>query len=99
MGITPLSGLMMWLDFQVPGIFVSGSGVRSIWVRNGVESFKKRLRALETKVVAEGILLTDSQAAALERKKLDVRPAEKLKNITLVILVLKTPFMWAISKA
>lgn len=53
------------------GIFVSGSGVRSIWVRHGVENFKKRLQALEAKVAEEGILLTDSQIAALERKKLD----------------------------
>ncbi len=49
---------------------MSGSGVRSIWVRHGVENFKKRLRALEAKVAAEGILLTDNQVAALERKKL-----------------------------
>lgn len=53
------------------GIFVSGSGVRSIWLRHGVESFKKRLRALEEKVAKEGILLTDNQIAALERKKID----------------------------
>lgn len=50
---------------------MSGSGVRSIWVRHGVENFKKRLRALEAKVAAEGILLTDNRVAALERKKLD----------------------------
>lgn len=58
-------------ELRKQGIFVSGSGVRSIWVRHGVENFKKRLRALEVKVAAEGILLTDNQVAALERKKLD----------------------------
>lgn len=58
-------------ELRKQGIFVSGSGVRSIWVRHGVENFKKRLQALESKVAAEGILLTDSQIAALERKKLD----------------------------
>lgn len=58
-------------ELRNQGIFVSGSGVRSIWVRHGVENFKKRLRALEAKVAAEGILLTDNQVAALERKKLD----------------------------
>lgn len=58
-------------ELRKQGIFVSGSGVRSIWVRHGVENFKKRLHALEAKVSAEGILLTDSQIAALERKKLD----------------------------
>lgn len=58
-------------ELRKQGIFISGSGVRSIWVRHGVENFKKRLRALEAKVASEGILLTDSQIAALERKKLD----------------------------
>lgn len=55
-------------ELRKQAIFVSGSGVRSIWVRHGVENFKKRPQALESK---EGILLTDSQIAALERKKLD----------------------------
>ena len=58
-------------ELRKAGIFVSGSGVRSIWLRHGVESFKKRLQALEEKVANEGILLTDSQIAALERKKVD----------------------------
>lgn len=58
-------------ELRKTGIFVSGSGVRSIWLRHGVESFKKRLQALEEKVAKEGILLTDSQIAALERKKID----------------------------
>ena len=58
-------------ELRKTGIFVSGSGVRSIWLRHGVESFKKRLQALEDKVAKEGILLTDSQIAALERKKID----------------------------
>jgi transposase InsO family protein len=58
-------------ELRKTGIFVSGSGVRSIWLRHGVESFKKRLQALEEKVAKEGILLTDNQIAALERKKID----------------------------
>ena len=58
-------------ELRKVGVFVSGSGVRSIWLRHGVESFKKRLQALEEKVANEGILLTDSQIAALERKKID----------------------------
>lgn len=58
-------------ELRKRGIFVSGSGVRSIWVRHNLENFKKRLKALEAKVASEGILLTDSQIAALERKKYD----------------------------
>ena len=52
-------------------VFVSGSGVRSIWLRNGLENFKKRLKALEERVATDGIILSDAQVAALEKKKHD----------------------------
>lgn len=53
------------------GVFVSPSGVRSIWLRNELACFKDRLKALEKKVAEEGIVLTESQVQALERKKHD----------------------------
>jgi len=53
------------------GVFVSPSGVRSIWLRHGLACFRDRLKALEQKVAQEGIILTDDQVAALERKKYD----------------------------
>ncbi len=53
------------------GVFVSGSGVRSIWIRNNLENFKKRLKALEDKIAHDGIILNDAQVAALEKKKHD----------------------------
>jgi transposase len=37
-------------ELRKAGVFVSGSGVRSIWVRHNLENFKKRLKALEEKV-------------------------------------------------
>lgn len=58
-------------ELRKRGVFVSLSGVRSVWIRNDLENFKKRLKALEAKVAADGIILTDDQVAALERKKLD----------------------------
>ena len=58
-------------ELRKNGVFVSGSGVRSIWLRNNLENFKKRLKALEEKVANEGIILSDAQVAALEKKKHD----------------------------
>ena len=58
-------------ELRKQGIFISGSGVRSIWVRNNLENFKKRLSALEAKAANDGFILTDAQVAALEKKKHD----------------------------
>lgn len=58
-------------ELRKQGVFISGSGVRSVWLRHNLENFKKRLKALEEKVAQEGIELNDSQIAALEKKKQD----------------------------
>ena len=53
------------------GVFVSPRGVRSIWLRHNRGHFKSRLTALENKVATEGLILTEAQVQALERKKQD----------------------------
>lgn len=53
------------------GLSISGAGVRGVWMRHGLQTFKHRLKALEKKVAEEGILLTEGQIQALERKKVD----------------------------
>lgn len=58
-------------ELRKQGVFISGSGVRSVWLRHNLENFKKRLHALEEKVAQDGIELNDSQIAALEKKKHD----------------------------
>ena len=56
---------------RLRGVFVSASGVCSIWLRHDLAHFKSRLKALEAKVAEDGVILTGAQVQALEKKKLD----------------------------
>jgi hypothetical protein len=56
-------------ELKKRGLFVSPGGVRSIWLRHSLETFKKRLAALEKKAAEEHLILSESQVAALERSK------------------------------
>jgi transposase InsO family protein len=56
-------------ELRKAGVFVSGGGVRSIWLRHDLETFQKRLKALSAKVAQDGIILTEDQLYALERAR------------------------------
>lgn len=58
-------------ELSQQGILISASGVRSIWLRNDLETLNKRLKALETKVAQDGILLTEEQLKMLEKVQLE----------------------------
>ena len=56
-------------ELKKRAISVSAATVRNIWKRNNLETFKKRLSALEAKMAQEQLILTEDQLKALERKK------------------------------
>jgi hypothetical protein len=56
-------------ELRKKGIFISAGGVRSVWQRHDLEVFDKRLRALEARMAQDGVILTEAQMVALERKK------------------------------
>jgi hypothetical protein len=56
-------------ELRKSGLFVSGGGVRSIWLRHDLQTFAKRLNALSAKVAQDGLILTEDQLRALERAR------------------------------
>jgi transposase InsO family protein len=67
-------------ELRKRSVFISPSGVRSVWLRNRLSCFKDRLRALEEKVAREGLVLSEAQVAALEKKKHDDEAAGEIET-------------------
>ncbi|NCI46448.1 IS481 family transposase [Sediminibacterium soli] len=56
-------------ELRKKGIFISAAGIRCVWQRHNLEVFDKRLKALEDRVAQDGLILTEAQVIAMERKK------------------------------
>ncbi|TKB46619.1 XrtA/PEP-CTERM system-associated ATPase [Thalassotalea mangrovi] len=49
------------------GVDISGSAIRSIWLKHNLENYTKRVKALEEKINNEEIVLNEDQMSILER--------------------------------
>jgi transposase InsO family protein len=56
-------------ELRKQGIFISAGGIRSVWLRHDLEVFDKRLKSLEAHIAKDGLVLTEAQLIAMERKK------------------------------
>lgn len=57
-------------ELKKRGIFVSPGGVRSIWLRHDLQTFKKRIKALESLLLEnESLILTETQIQSMEKAK------------------------------
>jgi transposase InsO family protein len=58
-------------ELRKEGVSISAGGVRTIWLRNNLETFEKRLKNLEIRSAKENLVLTEKQLIALESSKLE----------------------------
>jgi transposase InsO family protein len=51
------------------GLSISAAGVRCVWLRHDLQTFQRRLKALEAKAAQDSLILTEDQVRALERSR------------------------------
>ena len=56
-------------ELRERGHYISAGGVRGVWMRHDLETFKKRLKRIEEIAAKEGVVLTEGQLQALEKAR------------------------------
>lgn len=86
-------------ELKKEGIIVSPGGVRSIWLRHGLEKSALRLNRLEKWAGESGDILTENQVQALEKAKEDKQAHGEIESYHSGGFCLdRTPSKWAGSR-
>ena len=81
------------------GTFVSPTGVRSVELRHDLQTFQRRLKALEAKLAQEpGRVLTESQVRAMEKAEVEKEATARLKRGIRAIWARRIRTTWELLK-
>ena len=67
-------------ELRKGGVFVSPSGVRSIWLRHDLANFKKRLKALEAKIAKDNDIINSTRSHSA---KTCMKPSSSYRPISI----------------
>lgn len=68
-------------ELKKQGIFISPMGVRSVWLRNNLNTMSLRLRALEEKSAKENFIFTEDQLRAFEKQKVKKEATGEIETL------------------